>query len=411
MSSFTFLHAADLHLGSPLAGLSGRNVELAERFVAAGRDAFISLIDHAIETKAAFLLVAGDVFDGEWSDLSIGLFFARELARLERAGIPFAFVRGNHDAQSVVRKNVTLPSSVLEFPSNKAHTHHLTELRVALHGRSFPERTVPDDFVRSYPEPVEGWFNIGLLHTSIDGHPNHATYAPCSINDLKAKNYNYWALGHVHDFIEVSKDPAIVYPGNLQGRSIKECGSKGAVAIDVVDGNVSAIRHLSFDKARFAHVELEIESAETEGDIFDMVTAALRPHVEAGERRPIAVRITLRGQSELHDALNGDAERLEAELQAAAHRVHEDVWLERVRVRTTRPGADVAPKMGNLSAGPLLQNLDQDPAFRRRCLEVIAEIKTKLPAGMSDDDDLTDLDQLLCEAEAAVTARLTGRGC
>ena len=112
MVAFTFIHAADLHLGSPLAGLALKDAEIARRFASAGRRAFEELVDRALEMKVAFLIVAGDVYDGDWADNTIGLFFARQVARLDRAGIPVVLVRGNHDAESVITKSITLPPNL-----------------------------------------------------------------------------------------------------------------------------------------------------------------------------------------------------------------------------------------------------------------------------------------------------------
>ena len=110
--SFTFLHAADLHLGSPFTGLALKNEELALRFAKASRDAFSDLVSRAIEINVAFVVIAGDVYDGDWKDTSIGLFFNREIARLDRAGIRLFLLKGNHDADSVVTRAISLPESV-----------------------------------------------------------------------------------------------------------------------------------------------------------------------------------------------------------------------------------------------------------------------------------------------------------
>ena len=220
--SFTFVHAADLHLGSPLLGLSLKDSHVAKRFVGASRDAFSLLVSRAIELEVSFVVIAGDVFDGEWKDTSIGLFFNRELARLDRARIPVFLLKGNHDAESVITKAISLPDSVSQFPSNKPKTFRIEELKVAVHGRSFPDRAVTENYALTYPDPVAGWFNIGVLHTSCDGRPPHAVYAPCTAGDLSRRGYQYWALGHVHEYEELERDPWIVFPGNLQGRHIGE---------------------------------------------------------------------------------------------------------------------------------------------------------------------------------------------
>ena len=92
------------------------------RLAAASRDAFAALVDQAIAHQVAFVIVAGDIYDGEWRDTSIGLFFNRQVSRLIREGIRVWTIRGNPDAASVVTKSVRLPQGVFEFSSRSAET-------------------------------------------------------------------------------------------------------------------------------------------------------------------------------------------------------------------------------------------------------------------------------------------------
>ncbi|WP_331311998.1 DNA repair exonuclease [Methylobacterium oryzae] len=277
MTAFSFIHAADLHLGSPLSGLAARDAELARRLASAGRQAFEDLVSQAIERSVAFVVVAGDVYDGDWADTTIGLFFARQVARLDRAGIPTILVRGNHDAESVITRSITLPASVHVFPTARAGTLRLDALRVAIHGRSFQGRAVEENLSLTYPAAVPGWFNLGVLHTSCTGHAAHETYAPCSVADLAARGYEYWALGHIHEYAELSRDPWIVFPGNLQGRSVRECGEKGAVVVDVADGRVTGVSRLPLDRARFERVTVDLAAVADARGAVEAVEAALRP--------------------------------------------------------------------------------------------------------------------------------------
>jgi exonuclease SbcD len=410
-AAFTFIHAADLHLGSPLAGLALKDEDVARRFAQAGRDAFTALVDRALDLRVAFMVIAGDVYDGDWPDHSIGLFFNKQVARLARADIPVFLVKGNHDAASVVTKSISLPDTVRVFPTRKADTHRLDALRVAIHGRSFQDRAVDENLSLTYPEAVSGWFNIGVLHTSCAGSPNHATYAPCSVADLCGRGYDYWALGHVHDYAELAAEPRIVFPGNIQGRSIRERGPKGAVAVDVADGRVVDLRRLIVDKARWALIDVDLTGITDERGALDRVEAAVRAESEAAEGRLLAVRIRLSGETDLHGRLIADRERFTDEIQAAAHRCHEDVWLEQVKL-ATRPPARVAPKPSGLDPAALLHELDRDPDFRARAQELIAGILDKMPSGMGDEAVLDDdLDALCAEAEAMVISRLDGRSC
>ncbi|MBE7249385.1 MAG: DNA repair exonuclease [Actinomycetospora chiangmaiensis] len=412
MTGFSFIHAADLHLGSPLAGLAARDAELARRLASAGRQAFEDLVSRAIERAVAFVVVAGDVYDGDWADTTIGLFFARQVARLDRAGIPTILVRGNHDAESVITRALTLPPSVHVFPSNRAGTLRLDDLRVALHGRSFQGRAVEENLSLTYPAAVPGWFNLGILHTSCTGHAAHETYAPCSIADLAARGYDYWALGHIHEYAELSRDPWIVFPGNLQGRSVRECGEKGAVVVDVADGRVTGITRLALDRARFEQVTVDLAGAADIRAVLEAAEAALRPLSALAATRLILVRVLLTGITPAHDALSADRDAVTAEIQAAAHRMHEDIWLERLKIETRRPRASLDPAGPAIDPAALLADLDRDPEFRARARAALAEIGGRMPSTVATEAGLeAEFDALCAEAEALILGRLGGRHC
>ena len=168
-----FIHAADLHLDSPLSGLRERAGEQAEKLIGATRRAFEKLVDFAVDERVDFVVIAGDVFDGDWPDHGTGLFFVKTLARLNAAGIPVAMIRGNHDAASVISRRLSWPGNVREFSSRVPETWTLPDLNVAIHGQSFADRAIPQNLAAGYPDPVPGLFNIGILHTSATGRPGH----------------------------------------------------------------------------------------------------------------------------------------------------------------------------------------------------------------------------------------------
>jgi DNA repair exonuclease SbcCD nuclease subunit len=408
--AFSFLHAADLHLGSPFTGLALKDEAVARRFASASRDAFSSLVTSAIDAKVAFVVIAGDVYDGEWKDASIGLFFNREVARLERSGIQLFFLKGNHDAESVVTKAISLPDSVHQFPTNKAKTFRIEDIKVALHGRSFPDRAVTENYALAYPTPLPGYFNIGVLHTSCDGRPGHATYAPCTLQDLVSRNYQYWALGHVHEYEEVSRDPWIIFPGNLQGRNVRERGPKGAVIVDVRDGHVTDVRRLIVDCARWAEVSVALDGVDQETEMLRKIAEAIGPVVQEAEGRLLALRVRLEGQTSLHRRLKADPQRVIDEVQAVAHRCHEDIWLERVRIETKEAAVSTAAhdySEASLDLNATLEGLEHDPNVHTKAVQIVASITDKLPAGIVTGDTPLpdDIDELLRDASALVLGR------
>lgn len=210
MPSFRFLHAADIHLDSPLHGLSRYDGLPIEEIRSASRSAFDNLVQCAIDEAVDFIVIAGDLFDGDWRDMGTGLYFARAMGRLDQARIPAFVLAGNHDAASVISRTVPWPPNVKLFDSRRPETHRLPDLQVAVHGQSFSTPAVTDNLVLAYPAGDDHAFNIGMLHTALAGRAGHAAYAPCGVDDLRSKGYDYWALGHVHEFEIVSRDPYVV---------------------------------------------------------------------------------------------------------------------------------------------------------------------------------------------------------
>ena len=378
---FSFLHAADLHIDSPLESLGVKDAAVAARFARAGRAAVESLVSHALESEAKFLIIAGDIYDGDWRDVSTGHFFARALGELHRAEVPTFMIKGNHDAESVMSKSLSYPDSVRVFGARKAETHLLEDLRVALHGRSFADRGVGADFVSSYPARREGWLNIGLLHTGLDGARGHASYAPCSTGDLARFNYDYWALGHIHAAEIVQREPWIVYPGNLQGRSPRETGPKGAMRVTVEDGRVVLVEPVALDAARWAHETIDVSAIAHESEAVALIDAALAQAMRFAEGRPLAVRLTLTGESAAHARLLGAREWLEEEARALGFAHAADCWVERVKLATRplprRPEALAEPDGLDMEA--LVAAAADDPDFAKVLEELTRGLAEKLP--------------------------------
>lgn len=418
--SFRFIHASDLHLGSPFKGLSEKDGHVAARFAVASREAFRRLIDMAIDERAAFLLIAGDIFDGEWKDNTIGLYFGSELARAGRAGVRVFIAKGNHDADSVVTKSLQLPDNVFLFPSRSAKTEVINDLKVAIHGRSYPNRDVPLDFVTSYPEMRPGWLNIGLLHTSCDGRPGHLPYAPCQPAELAVKGYDYWALGHVHQHEIVQRDPWIVFSGNLQGRNSRETGPKGAVLVEVVEERIAKVKHVALDAARWEHVTVDLSEIDDREAAYRTVRDHVQPLVDAAEDRLMALRVTLVGRSPLYRRFSSDASQVRDEIQNIVNQCREDVWIEKVRLQLEDPtdtAGSVPISTGDLDLRATLSALSADPAFRAEALKIVADVAHKLPGGVNLSEEPggatvggvlneEEFSRLLQDASAAILARV-----
>jgi DNA repair exonuclease SbcCD nuclease subunit len=327
-----FLHAADIHLDSPMRGLLSRGDLPANLIEASIRRAFQVLITLAIDEDVAFVVIAGDLYDREWEDARTWLFFVREMRRLAR---PCFLLRGNHDARSVITRDLRPPENLFEFSADACQTHVLESLGVALHGHSFAGREVTNDISRGYPAPIPGMFNIGVLHTSAeDSSGDHETYAPCSVSALAAKGYDYWALGHIHARRVLSEKPWIVFPGNLQGRHVRETGPKGCTLVTVQDGRVATVEHRTLDVLRWASVDIDLTGTTDEARP-ERIAAAFAAAREASDGRDLLARVIFTGTTDQHDWLAANHSLLLEECRNEAERSGGRIFFESVRIATS----------------------------------------------------------------------------
>lgn len=414
-----FIHASDLHIDSPLRGLDRYDGAPVERLRTATRAALERLVDRALAERVDFVLFAGDIYDRDWQDFRTGLFFREQMVRLGRASIRVFIVQGNHDAQGVITRQLALPSNVSVFSSRTAQTVRIDELSVAIHGRSFPDRAVDEDLVPSYPAPVPGLFNIGMLHTSLTGRSGHDTYAPTDLATLVAKGYDYWALGHVHAREVVSETPRIVFPGNLQGRHANETGAKGCELITVEAGRIEA-EFVALDVVRWSQVSVPLDGVERLEALSEAFRAAVEPVLLGTTDRLHAVRVTLTGSTELHRLEASQPGTLTAAVQAAAQDVSEaEIWVEQVRFDLSTPVDRAQAAQRQDAVGELVRLVDTiagDDAELRTWAQVelgglLSAMPPEVTAGdVPRVDNLADLRTLLMDAEATVLARLVEGG-
>jgi exonuclease SbcD len=416
MSGFRFLHAADIHLDSPLHGLARYESVPVEEVRGATRAAFDNLVGYAISEKVDFVVIAGDLFDGDWKDMGTGLYFARAMGLLDRANIPVFILAGNHDAASVLTRSVPWPPNVRLFGTRRPETHRLEEIGVAVHGQSFSKPAVTDNLVFGYPDACEGLFNIGVLHTALSGREGHATYAPCDVDDLRAKKYDYWALGHVHGFEVVATEPHVVFPGNIQGRNVRETGPKGAVVVEVADRQVISVEPVELDVIRWTRLEVDCANADPDQVRSRLRDALVDAHTQNAGGRPLVVRLVLVGTNN-HAATLRDRElAIRDDARALAISVSPDIWLEKIQVRLSEPAV---PASGELPSDfmALIQEAVSSDELAEALREDLAAFVSSSRASLGDaseDDELRsaverdDWARVLGAAVSTLRPRLSG---
>jgi len=393
---FQFLHVADIHLDSPLRGLAQYEGVPVEKMRGATRQALKNLVGAAIERAVAFVVISGDLYDGDWRDYQTGLFLMGQMARLKDAGIPVFIIAGNHDAANKMTRDLRLPDNVKKLGHKKAETTRLDDYQVAIHGQSFAAPAVFDDLAARYPVGEHGWFNIGLLHTCWTGREGHERYAPCTLDTLRSKQYDYWALGHVHQLEILHEDPYIAFSGNLQGRHIRETGPKGCLLVTVDDAHRIQVEPHFVDVLRWERCFVDCTDAPTDEEVLDRFNGEFQRLLKKADDRLLAVRVELTGPCQAHKKLAASPERYVNEIRGQAQELGGgDAWVEKVALRTT------LPKMLDealLSDGPvgelnqLIGELSADDGQLQALGNELADLKKKLPPELKEGPDGLDLD-------------------
>ncbi len=377
MADFRFVHAADLHLDTPFEGVAKAAPEVGDALREASLEAWDELVRLTLDEGAAFLVLAGDIYDGAERGVRAQLRFRRGLERLSEHGVRAFIVHGNHDPLSGWSAMGEWPEGVHVFGANAVEAERVEidgEPAATVYGLSYGRRETRENLALRFARDEGPGLHVGLLHASVGSNPEHDAYAPCSLADLRAARLDYWALGHIHQRREVSREPWVMYPGDTQGRSPKpaESGAKGALVVEVGGSGVREARFVATDSVRFAQSELDIAGL----DDLVALRAALLERADAlrgeHEGRGLLVRTRLQGRGPVHNALRAPratADLLE-ELRDEWRGASPFLWVESLKDETQSPlDRDEIRRRGDFSAELLaLADALRDDGERREVL-------------------------------------------
>jgi exonuclease SbcD len=413
--AFRAVHTADIHLDSPLRSLALRNEELANLIGNATRRAFKSIIDLCIEEKVDALFIAGDLLDGEQTSMKTAKFIAEQSRRLNEAGILEFKIKGNHDALCKITPQLECPPGTKVFTGRAEaveinRPHHPP---IAVHGLSYTHHHAPESLLPKYKQPLAGFVNIGMMHTSAGGAEGHDVYAPCNLRDLHESGFAYWALGHEHKrWVDTAGRAQIVMPGMPQGRDIGESGPKGVTLLTIHDdGSITHEERLTC-VAQFERLPVDVEAVEDWSEVIDCIERALEAACSQTRAEHLVARIELKGRTSLSWRIRRDHDLLVAEAEMRGRAIG-SCWLDKLTIscRDVDAGDAKSDPVAELSR-IVETDVISSPAFRAQFAQMAKDLKSQLPAECRDalGADEADAERLLVdlarEGSRDVLARL-----
>ncbi len=415
---FRFVHAADIHLDSPLKSLALRDPQLGELVGNATRHAFTAIVDLCLDERVDALILSGDLYDGDQTSMKTARFLGDALKKLQDAGIRTFIIRGNHDALSKITRELVLPQGAKLF-SGRAEAVEVGcagGLDVVVQGVSFAEPRAPESLLPRYKPPVEGAVNIGLMHTSLGGAKGHDHYAPCSLADLAGSGFTYWALGHIHGRAVTTGPCTVVMPGMPQGRDVGEAGEKSVTLVTVGDDRSVAVEERRTSIAQFETVPVDVTGSLDWSDVVGRIAAGLQATRLAVGSPHLVARISIRGSTTLAWRIRRDVDLLLAEAQQRADALGH-TWIDKLEAGVAAPAHAGKPGGGALAELHRLisEEVRGSPSFIGAMAELVAELGAQLPPecrhvlGADEAAVRETVSRLAREGGEVVLARLEAR--
>ncbi|MEX1191281.1 MAG: DNA repair exonuclease [Brumimicrobium sp.] len=362
MSSFKFIHAADLHIESPYKGISHLNQELGRALVNYGIQAYEKLIETCIDEKIDFLLIAGDSFDSDAGSLSAQYRFVKGLEVLKKANISVFIICGNHDPLNNWSSHLTFPDNVTLFEGETVQQHTVFKEKSAvaeIYGVSYSKKEEFRNLAEQYERNDRAEFAIGLLHGTMAGRETKTPYCPFDMDSLRASNMDYWALGHIHKREVVSdNNPMVVYPGNIQGRHFNETGEKGCSLVYVEEGAVKNHDFISLSNVVFDYKTIDVTNLESLSAFFNAVEDLKNELLKSDQSH--LLRIQLKGKTPLHQVFSRRAqiEELISDFNNENSYQNSFVFIDKI-INLTKPVIDLEErKKSNDFIGDLIARFD-----------------------------------------------------
>ncbi|MBS4171883.1 DNA repair exonuclease [Bacillus sp. FJAT-49736] len=378
MENITFIHCADLHLDSPFVGLQYMPKEIFNRIQESTFTAFTKVVDAAISQNVDFVIISGDLYDGEDRSIKAQARLRKQLERLANEKIEVYIVHGNHDHLGGVWTTIEMPDNAHIFSANVEMMEYIskTGVKVHLYGFSYPEKHVRERRIDLYNKIPGADLDIGILHGHCEGGSSiHQTYALFSIRDLLEKDMDYWALGHIHKRQILHQDPYIVYPGNIQGRSLKEQSMKGCYAV-TLSKNEASLNFIETSDIIWESITISARGITYFHDLFTKCKEAIEAIRK--QNQATLLQVDIQDTEHLEATAHGkitNGELLEI-LQDGETEEDQFVWTYRLKLNEYNAGILNDHQMFKKELGITIKELEQSEVFEEALGELFSHIKS-----------------------------------
>lgn len=266
------IHCADLHLDSKMtANLSKEQAKERKNEILR---TYVHMVDYAKANDVSVIIIAGDLFDTR--NVSAMVRNTIKDTIISNPQIDFLYLRGNHDTDNFLSKLDEVPENLKLFSKDEWMAYSYLDGKIVVAGLELTKEnqaTAYNSLILSHDA-----YNIVTLHGQIGEYRSAHQAENISLSELKNKNIDYLALGHVHSYVCEKLDARGVYcySGCLEGRGFDECGQKGFVVLDIDEQTLKATtRNISCAARGCYTLSVDISDVLTTNEAAKRIEAAI----------------------------------------------------------------------------------------------------------------------------------------
>lgn len=263
-----FVHIADMHFDSPFVNLSNKEY-MGELRRLEQRKVFKKMIDYIKDNNIEYLFISGDLYEHKYIKQSTIEYINKLFQEIPDTKIYIA--PGNHDPflkNSYYSKfnwsnNVKIFSNNIEKVENE---------NVNIYGYGFTDFYCENSEIENIEIDDKEKLNILVIHGALDSsNIEDRQYNPMKKNMLKAKGFDYVALGHIHKLdYNTEENQKIVYPGSTISLGFDELGKHGMIVGEFKEKELN-LNFVPLDEKEYKVIQLDITNMNSKEELIEKI--------------------------------------------------------------------------------------------------------------------------------------------